>query len=133
MAEDQEATIAKLLVIDDDAALRRMMKSVLTRAGHEVIEATDGVDGMAKFRAEAPDLIVSDIMMPHRDGIETIQTIRDINAAVAVVAISGGGLRAGELYLSIAKELGADVVLQKPFRAAELAKAVETALGSGRG
>ena len=120
--------MAKVLIIDDDETLRRMMRTVLKRASHDVIEAEDGVEGLRKFRAESPAVVISDIMMPHRDGIETIQAIRDDKRAVGVVAISGGGVRAGELYLSIAEKLGADVVVQKPFRAAQLVEAVDRAM-----
>jgi CheY-like chemotaxis protein len=120
--------MAKVLVIDDDAKQRTMMEAVLIRSGHVVVEAADGVDGMRKFQAEAPDVVSTDIMMPHRDGIETIQAIRDLNAAIGVIAITAGGVRGGELYLSEASQIGADAVLQKPFRAAELSDAVEKVL-----
>ncbi len=104
------------------------MSTILAKARHEVIEATDGIDGVRKFRAENPDIVISDIMMPHRDGIETIQVIRDAGLKTGVIAISGGGVGAGKLYLSVAEGLGADAIVQKPFRAADLIAAVDNLL-----
>ena len=121
--------MAKVLVIDDDAAMRRMISRVLTEAHHQVIEAADGRDGIRKFRAEAPEIIVTDIVMPEQEGIQTIREIRSAGSAVGIIAISGGGGTGdGALYLTIAEELGADAVLQKPFRLAELVAVVDRML-----
>jgi DNA-binding response OmpR family regulator len=121
--------MAKVLVIDDDAAMRRMITRVLTDAQHQVIEAVDGRDGLRKFRAEAPEIIVTDIVMPEQEGIQTIREIRAGGSTVGIIAISGGGGSGdGALYLTIAEELGADAVLQKPFRLAELVAVVDRIL-----
>ena len=89
-------------------------------------------DGVRKFRAEAPDLIITDIIMPEQEGIQTIREIRasDAGAEIGIIAISGGGATGGDgsLYLAIAEELGADAVLQKPFRLAELVAIVDKLL-----
>jgi CheY-like chemotaxis protein len=107
--------MAKVLIIDDDAAMRRMMSRVL--------------DGVRKFRSEAPNVIVTDIVMPEQEGIQTIREIRAEGSSVAIIAISGGGGGGdGSLYLTIAEELGADAVLQKPFRLAELVSVVDRML-----
>ena len=120
--------MAKILVIDDDAAARRMISRVLTDAGHQVVSAGDGVEGMRRFRAEAPDLVITDIIMPEQEGMQTIAEIRGCGSKVAVIAISGGGAGAGTLYLSMAEELGADAALAKPFRPPELLALVEQML-----
>jgi DNA-binding response OmpR family regulator len=121
--------MAKVLIIDDDAAMRRMMSRVLSDARHLVIEASDGLDGVRKFRSEAPNVIVTDIVMPEQEGIQTIREIRAEGSSVAIIAISGGGGGGdGSLYLTIAEELGADAVLQKPFRLAELVSVVDRML-----
>jgi len=120
--------MAKVLIIDDDAAMRRMMSRVLTDARHQVIEASDGRDGIRKFRAEAPEIIVTDIVMPEQEGIQTIREIRAAGSTVGIIAISGGGGGDGALYLTIAEELGADAVLQKPFRLAELVAVIDRML-----
>lgn len=105
-----------------------MMGRLLSKAGHDIIEAADGVDGLRKFRAEAPAIVITDIVMPHRDGLEMIREIRDCGTRTGVIAISGRGISAGALYLSISKEIGADTVVQKPFRAADLVEAVDKLL-----
>ena len=121
--------MAKVLVIDDDSALRRIVNRVLTKAAHEVIEAENGVEGIRKFKSENPEIVIMDIVMPHQDGIQTIQEIRDVvGDKIGVIAISGGGVGAGALYLSIARELGADAIVQKPFRPDDLVSTVEKVL-----
>jgi DNA-binding response OmpR family regulator len=117
--------MAKVLIIDDDDWMRRMLSRTLAAAQHQVLEAANGLDGVRKFRAEAPDIIITDIVMPEQEGIETIREIRAGGSKVAIVAISGGGTGDGALYLTIAEELGADAVLAKPFRPAELVELVE--------
>lgn len=121
----REATIARILIIDDDDDLRLMMCRVLKNAGHDILEAADGLDGMRKFRAESPAIVITDIVMPHRDGLEMIREIRCAGSQTGIIAISGGGVRDGELYLTISQEFGADAIVQKPFRAAELVSVVE--------
>ena len=64
--------MAKILIIDDDASMRRTVGRILTRAGHEVAEAPDGVEGFKLFRTNRPDIVVTDIFMPNKEGIETI-------------------------------------------------------------
>jgi DNA-binding response OmpR family regulator len=124
--------MAKVLIIDDDAAMRRMMNRVLTDARHQVLEASDGRDGIRKFRDEAPEIIVTDIVMPEQEGIQTIREIRAAGSTVGIIAISGGGGGGdGALYLTIAGELGADAVLQKPFRLTELVAVIDRMLSRG--
>jgi DNA-binding response OmpR family regulator len=124
--------MAKVLIIDDDAAMRRMMSRVLTDARHQVFEAADGRDGVRQFHAEAPEIVVTDIVMPEQEGIQTISEIRAGGSNVAIIAISGGGGGGdGALYLTIAEELGADAVLQKPFRLAELVAVIDRMLSRG--
>lgn len=110
----------KILIIDDDPAARRMISRVLKEARMQPIEAANGVDGLHKFHAEAPDLVVTDIIMPEQEGIQTIAAIRASGSKTAIIAISGGGAGAGHLYLSMAEELGADAGLAKPFRPSDL-------------
>jgi DNA-binding response OmpR family regulator len=119
--------MAKLLVIDDDEAVRGLIVRTLG-ADHQVTEAPDGRAGMRLFREDAPDMVITDIMMPHRDGIETIREIREAGSKIGIIAMSGGGVRAGALYLSLAKDFGADATLQKPFRADALRAAVDEVL-----
>ncbi len=119
----------KILVIDDDPFMRRMIARALGGDGHTIISAEDGVDGVAKHRAEAPDLVITDMMMPKQDGIETIRQIRERTPDARIIAASGGGDIDGEDPLAIATKLGATDILHKPFSLADLFACVSRALG----
>ncbi|EPR43998.1 response regulator receiver protein [Desulfovibrio sp. X2] len=124
--------MARVLVIDDDAVMRDMMRLYLEQGGFEVVEAGDGMDGVRRYRQRPPDVVIVDIFMPRKDGIETIIDLRGLDPAAHILAISGGGEIGGMEYLSYAKVLGADRVLCKPFRREELISAVrETAAEHG--
>ncbi len=125
--------MSKILVIDDDDGQRRLLNRTLTLAKHEVVEAGDGVVGLRRFREERPALVICDIVMPEKEGIETIRDIRALSPRVPIIAISGGGVDIGLGYLDLAQKLGADSILSKPFRPAELVALVETLLGGVRG
>ncbi len=116
--------MAKILIIDDDAAIRRTLGRVLSKAGHVVMDAADGRQAMELFRADPAELVITDIVMPTQEGIETILEIRREAPGVGIIAISGGGLSSGMTYLDLAGKLGADAVLSKPFRAPALLNAV---------
>lgn len=120
--------MAKVLVIDDDPSFRRMIRMILTRMRHDVVEAQDGNEGVESFEAERPDLVICDIVMPNKEGIETILEIRALEPNARIIAMSGGGLSVGTGYLTAALKLGANLVLSKPFRPAELTAMVEQLL-----
>jgi len=110
----------KILVIDDDDAIRRMIGKILRSDGHEVLAAEDGRRGMSLFRKERPQIVVTDIIMPEQEGFETIMAMRRDNPGVKIIAISGGA-SVGDLdVLKMAQLLGADEVIGKPFRADDL-------------
>jgi DNA-binding response OmpR family regulator len=119
----------RILVIDDDELIRRVISRTLAGDRYHVIEATDGRIGMQLFRDQAPNLVITDIVMPNRDGIEMIRQIRETGSVVRIIAMSGGGVRAGELFLTAATQYGADAILQKPFRPETLLTTVESVLG----
>lgn len=117
--------MALVLLIDDDPQMRSTLSRILASAGHAVVEAGNGREGLAMFHARPPDVVVTDIIMPEKEGIETIIEMRRMSQRSRIVAISGGG-HAGKVdFLTVAKKLGADLVLQKPIRAAELLRAVD--------
>jgi DNA-binding response OmpR family regulator len=120
--------MAKVLVIDDDPSFRRMIRMILTRLRHDVIEAQDGNEGVARFKAENPDLVICDIVMPDKEGIQTILEIRALAPDAKIIAMSGGGISVGTGYLTAALKLGANLILSKPFRPAELTAMVEQLL-----
>ncbi|HZK89397.1 MAG TPA: response regulator [Stellaceae bacterium] len=105
----------KILVIDDDDRLRRLVEKVLTLGGHEVLAAANGAEGMAIFRKESPEIVVTDIVMPEQEGLGTIMMMRRECPKARIIAMSGGG-RVGNLdVLGAAHALGSDEVIAKPF------------------
>ncbi len=120
--------MAKVLVIDDDPGFRRMIRMILARMRHDVVEAQDGNEGIDRFRVEQPDLVISDIVMPNKEGIQTILEIRALAPDACIIAMSGGGVSLGIGYLGAALKLGANQILSKPFRPAELVAMVERLL-----
>jgi DNA-binding response OmpR family regulator len=105
----------KILLIDDDELVRNTLRMMLAGAGHEVSTAPNGANIEADIARTAPDFVITDMLMPGTDGIETIQRIRKINPTVLVIAISGGGRANNMDVLRFSKSFGADAVLAKPF------------------
>lgn len=124
--------MARVLVIDDDELVLTMLESALLAAGHKVITATDGDQGLRALRRHPVDIIVTDIIMPGKEGIETIIEIRRLSPTIPIIAISGGGLHAGRLYLEAAARLGATRTLAKPFAPKKLLQEIEACLREGR-
>ena len=106
--------MALILVIDDSEICRALVRRMLERERYRVIDAADGDAGIECFAREAPDLVITDIIMPNREGIETIREIRRMRPNARIIAMSGS-VGSGSLYLEAAKRLGADEVLVKPF------------------
>ena len=107
--------MAYILIIDDDPSLRATMRRILERGGHTVQEAENGLTGLQAVESDPPDLVVTDLFMPEKEGIETIVELRDRYPHIGVVAVSGaladddgGPLHDAELF-------GADATLAKPF------------------
>lgn len=122
--------MARLLLIDDDAEVRTPLAMWLTRHGHEVVQAGNGGDGLDRLAEAAFDLVVTDIIMPDVEGIETIMRIRREYPGMPVIAISGGGSREPSQALRPAMRLGADGILRKPFRPAELGAMIDDLLAA---
>lgn len=107
--------MARILVIDDSEMVRQSICLALGRAGHAIEAAPDGVAGVNKFVAGSYDVVISDVFMPNADGISTVRTIRDRDARVGIITISGSGQDGGSDFLRMTTELGADYALRKPF------------------
>lgn len=120
----------KILVIDDDVLVRRTISRILEHGGYEVALAGDGAEGAAKFRSERPDLVITDIIMPEQEGIETIMQMLREDPHVRIVAVSGGGRLGSMDFLTVARKLGAKEILKKPFEPAELLGCVSRALAA---
>ncbi|HNX00143.1 MAG TPA: response regulator [Candidatus Cloacimonadota bacterium] len=114
-----------ILVVDDDTNFRQMLCQTLERAGYRVVEAEDGNVAIKACETEVPGLVITDIIMPEKEGLETIQEIRAKYPEVNIIAMSGGGRISPDSYLPLAKGLGAVKTLQKPFRREEVIKAVQ--------
>lgn len=109
-----------VLIIEDDAVMLRALGHAFQQAGCHLVGARDGEEGLARFVERAPDLVVTDILMPNREGVETIMAMKARAPQVKILAISGGGRLGADEVLGLAQRLGADAVLPKPFRSAEI-------------
>jgi CheY-like chemotaxis protein len=125
--------VATILLVEDDDGVRSLLHKALVAAGHEVEDAANGDIALAAYRRQARDLVITDLVMPEKDGLETIIALRRINPAVKIIAISGGGrtLGLGQLYLDTAQSIGAGRILAKPFTSAALLTAVSEVLAAG--
>ena len=114
----------KILVMEDDEQMCSMLRQVLENAGYTVIDAPDGKVGMRLYRENDVDLVITDIIMPEKEGIETIRELKQENPDVKIIAISGGGIINPEDYLQIAERLGVQRTFAKPFDNEEILGAV---------
>lgn len=122
--------MARILLIDDDDSVRGILRLTLAHHGHTVIEARDGAEGLNLFPHAAADLVITDIVMPEKEGLEVLMELRKTQASVKIIAMSGGGRNSAADYLHMAKLLGARTVLAKPFSDTELLAAINEALGT---
>ena len=118
----------KILIIDDEAPILSMLKKMLERNGYETELAKNGVDGVELFKKCQPDLVITDIIMPEKEGLETIREMKKIKSDLKIIAMSGGGKVSSENYLKIAGIFGASKMLTKPFTVKEMLSAVEELL-----
>ncbi len=118
----------KILIIDDDKMFRDMVNRLLERAGYDVAEAEDGKQGTQLFYEYSPDLVVTDIVMPEQEGIETIEKLHRAHPEIPIIAVSGGGRINPESYLPLAQGLGASATFAKPFKNQDLLDTIEKLL-----
>jgi len=112
--------VATVLVVEDETEARAAIAEVLSAAGHTVIQAVDGRDGLDRFREHRPRLILCDILMPERDGLEMITALRGDGIKVPIVAMLEPEAAESKVLLNLAMTLGADGVLLKPVLVSEL-------------
>ena len=120
--------MALILVIDDDEAMRRLIMRTLSAGKHRLVEASNGQDGMKMVGELKPDAVITDILMPQQEGIQTIREIREIAPETKIIAMSGGGSSHNLMFLDVARVFGADAVLAKPFKPGELKDTVANVL-----
>ena len=124
--------MARILVIDDDVQVRGAVRRILERAGHTVEDVGNGDAGLQAHRERPADLIITDIFMPERDGIETVRQLRRESPQVKIIVISGGDRTQTMDLRKDAELLGAARSLRKPFELSELVRAVDELLGESR-
>jgi len=122
--------MALILIIDDEPQIRSMLKLMLERDGYEVAEAPDGIEGIRIYRQNPADLIITDLIMPNKDGIGVIIDLKKEFPNVKIIAMSGGGLNKPEGYLRGAKKLGAACTLTKPIDRDEMLRTIKDVLKS---
>ncbi len=120
--------MARIIVIDDQEPIRRIVRRALENDGHQVFEASDGEAGMALLEREPADVVITDIFMPGMDGIQTLREIRKRFPAIKVIAMSGGDSTGMMDLRRDAELLGAVKSLQKPFNARDIVDLVQTVL-----
>lgn len=120
--------MANILVVDDQKEIRTLIERILVRENHSIYQAADGNEGLAVFETESIDLIITDLLMPEKEGMEMIKQIRKTHPAIKIIAISGGGIVDSATYLHVASILGANKTISKPFKAADLIAAVNELL-----
>ena len=120
--------MSKILIIDDERLVRLTLRKILERAGYEVIEAANGSEGIKRHQEEPADLIITDIIMPEKEGLETIIELRQRQPTLKIIAISGGGRAGPESYLEMARQFGAEHVFEKPFSPKEVLATIKDCL-----
>ncbi len=120
--------MARILIMEDDEALRTILREMLELEGHEVVEAPDGAKGMKLCREKKTDAVIADVIMPEKEGLEVVRELRRDFPHIKIIAISGGGYIGPEDYLAIAQKFGAHATLTKPFTREELLKTLNRVL-----
>ena len=116
----------RILVVDDEPSITDLISLILTEEGYEVSIAKNGKDGLAQFQSVAPDLVITDIVMPDMEGIELLRTINKQKKNIPMVVMSGNIV--GRKFLDTARLFGAKASLAKPFTAKELIETVDRLL-----
>lgn len=114
--------MALILVIDDEPLMTHLYQEILEQAGHELLLAPNGHEGLQLFRQRSVDLVITDVFMPVQDGLEVIMTLRREKPSTPIIAITGNA--EGSPFLTVAKQLGAQHALAKPFTPTDLLQAV---------
>jgi CheY-like chemotaxis protein len=123
------ASPATILIVDDDTPVLDSLRLLLELEGYRVVTARDGREGLANYHRVAPDLVITDMILPQQPGLAVIAGIKQVNPAANIIAISGGVRRLLESHsLEAAKELGASVILRKPYDPDEMLVAVSSLL-----
>ncbi|MBA3012589.1 MAG: response regulator [Proteobacteria bacterium] len=110
----------QILVIDDEKSICSLLRQLFERQGYQVLLAGNGNAGIQLFKENPVDLVIVDLIMPEKDGIETIRELKLLDADIKIIAISGGGVIRPDLYLKLARKFGAIYSFQKPIQNDEM-------------
>ncbi len=124
--------MAKILLIDDEPMVRAAVSAALISAGHDVTPAQNGVEGLEIFSQGDFGLVITDIIMDEMEGLETIIELKKKSPLQKIMAISGGGKLGARTHLDLALKFGAEKILEKPFRLADLLSAVNDLTNSNK-
>ena len=116
--------MARILIIDDDPDVRRLLRVALEKDQHDILEAGDGNEGMRRWRDGRPDLVITDLMMPGKDGLDTLFELVSLDPRVKVIAMTGGNWREAVDRLHDARLFGAVRTVAKPFTLSEMLRVV---------
>lgn len=120
--------MTKILIIDDEELIRKMLKKVLEQNGYEVLDAFNGIQGIDLYKEHKPDIVITDLLMPEKEGLETIKELIELDSGVRIIAISGGGRADPKIYLNMAEKLGAVCTFCKPVDNEVLLSTIEELL-----
>ena len=120
--------MTKILIIDDEEPIRKMLRMLLEKNGYDVMDAHNGIQGVKLFKEHGPDIIITDLIMPDKEGLETIREIKKINPNIKIIAMSGGGVVDPDIYLDMAKKFGAQYSFAKPVNNDELLSTIKKLL-----
>lgn len=120
--------MARILLIEDNLDFRAVLSIALGQMGHEIAEASEGERGLELYSQKRFDVVITDLIMPGQEGIETITRLVKVDPTAKIIAMSGGGRTSPDSYLKMARRLGAKEILTKPFTMEELGKAIDALL-----
>lgn len=127
-ATGKKADVQSILVIDDDKLMCMALARILVSAGYTVTQAFDGDEGLQLYRTYGFDLVITDLIMPDKEGIQIIRELRKENSSIRIIAMSAGGRGGATDYLKWARLMGAKQCLSKPIKREDLLNAVSTVL-----
>jgi DNA-binding response OmpR family regulator len=123
-------SIHRILLVDDDESFRKMLRKTLIKLGYEVLEARNGKEAIELSDNNPVELVLTDIVMPEKEGLETIGVLRRKFPKIKIIAMSGGGRGSASDYLKVAKMMGANRVIVKPFSYEQISAVVAGLLGT---
>jgi CheY-like chemotaxis protein len=123
--------MAKVLIVDDEDEVRSLFVEALREEGHDVQHAENGEKGIALSKIFSPDVIVLDVFMPEKDGVETLHELRSTGSQARIIACSGGGMSKNYDFLELTETFGADLVLKKPILPDQLVQHVRHCISLG--